>query len=195
MGFGIWDAVALATKTIKSRVESFEHIPEHDANLLAGELHIGEVSISGDVIDVTPTIQAAAYDTGDVLFSSTATITDAMRINAGKGKLESITLIDKGDQGAKVTLVFFKSTESLGTVNVAPSIADADIENTLGYVIIDTTDYLDVGGAKFATLKNIGLLVESDTGSKDIFFSAIVTGTPTYASTSDLVFRFGFERF
>lgn len=45
MGFGIWDAIALATKTIKSRIDSGEHVPMHDIGVItANETHIGEVS-------------------------------------------------------------------------------------------------------------------------------------------------------
>lgn len=185
----VLDYTSGTSRTVRTSESGGVHTPHHIP--AASENHVGEVSLPFDVISVTPAIQAAAYDTGDVLFNGTATITDAMRVNGGRGELRSINVLDKADQGAKITLVFFSVTRSLGSANGAPSISDADAADILGYVVIDTADYLDVGGAKFATLRNVGLLLEADAASRDIFVSAIVTGTPTYGSTSDLVFRFG----
>lgn len=194
MSFSIIDAAT----GLPVVIEATEVVPDeqrvvHSVVPAAGELHIGELSLPRDVFDVTPTIQAAAYDSGDVLFD-VATITNAMRVTGGKGELRSINLLDKSDSGAKITLVFFKITHSLGTINNAPSISDADAVDILGYVVIDTADYIDVGGAKFATKTNVGLMLESNTGSRDIFVAGIVTGTPTYASTSDIVLKLGIEQ-
>lgn len=194
MSFDVLDATTSLPVTIEAReVVTDEQRVVHAVVPDAGELHLGEFSLPRDVFDATPTIQAATYDTGDVLFD-VVTITNAMRVTGGKGELRSINLLDKSDSGAKITLVFFKITHSLGTINSAPSVSDADAADILGYVVIDTTDYLDVGGAKFATKTNVGLMLESNTGSRDIFVAGIVTGTPTYASTSDIVLKLGIEQ-
>lgn len=155
----------------------------------SGELHIGEVSTPADVVSLVPVLDTGAYGDGDVLFATTA-IPNAVRVTGGQAVLQSLALIDKADNGAAIDLYFFDSNVALGTFNVAPSISDANALKLLGVISIGTGDYKDVGGAKVATLRGLGLLLEAASG-RNLYVAATVAGTPTFAA-DDITIRFGF---
>lgn len=145
----------------------------------------------GDVIEITPTVlNADAYDSGDVLFDS-AQIAGVFRAAGGRSLLQSLSLIDKDDQGVAMTLVFFRTNVSLGTKDAAPSISDADALKFAHFVDIAASDYKDLGGVRVASLANIGKLFESEPGATDLYVAAITGGAPTH-TTGGLVLRFGF---
>jgi hypothetical protein len=165
----------------------------------AGESHIGEVGTPGDVVAVTLSVDTSAYADGDVL-ADFQEVTNFVRTNGGRALIQSLTVLDKDDQGVAMDIFTTPSAISLGTENSAPSITDTNAEgvqcvrppgNTYS---IEASDYKDLGGCKLATVSNIGLLVEAlgTTGhEKSIYIGAITRGgTPTY-SASGLILRFG----
>jgi hypothetical protein len=154
----------------------------------AAELHLGQIGAPGDVISVTPTLDTSAYASGDTLFDSTA-VASAVRVSAGRAVLQSITVIDKDDQGVALDLFVFDSSVTFGTANAAPSISDADAAKCLGFAQVLAADYIDVGGAKIACVKNIGLPLEAASGTT-LYIAAITRGTPTHTA-SGLVIRIG----
>lgn len=160
--------------------------------LAATENRIGTVGGSTSFIDVTLTLDTAIYAAGDVL-SATAEITNAMRVNAGTGILQSITLIDQDDQKAQLKLFIFGTNTSLGTANAAPSISDTNALNIIGGPIsIETTDYTDLGGVSVAGKDNLGKIVKAATGSRNIYIAALNgAGTPTYTAAG-IKLRLGF---
>jgi hypothetical protein len=98
----------------------------------------------------------------------------------GSGVINSITLYDYADNTAfPCYVVFHKTTTSMGTENSAPNISDANARDGIfGYVMVAASDWLDIGGLKIATVKNIGLPVTAVSGTDDLYCS-IVNGTLT----------------
>jgi hypothetical protein len=143
----------------------------------------GQVGSPGDVITVTLTVDTNIYADGDVL-ADTQVITNAMRITGGHGVLQSLQLVDPDDQGQPMDLYFFSVTHSLGTENSAPSISDANAIDIFGPVPVASSDYRDLGGCKVASVRGIGLMMESASGSRDMYVGAISRGTGTYAGGS-----------
>ena len=157
----------------------------------AGEAYVGQAGTPGDVITFTATVETAAYADGDLLFDATS-VADFVRANGGRAIIQSITVYDKGDQGVAFDLFSSPVTVDFGTVNSAVSISDADaILGVQRVCRVESSDYIDLGGVRVATLSNIGLVVEADSASRAIFLAGVTRGAPTYASTSDLVFRIG----
>jgi hypothetical protein len=68
------------------------------------------------------------------------------------------------------------------------SISDADADNILGIVNVDTWD--DLINSQASTIKNIGLLVEPASGTS-LYVGAISRGAGTYTA-SGIVLRLGF---
>lgn len=160
---------------------------------LNGLLGTTPVSSSGDVITVTPVLDTSIYASGDVLFNPIA-ITSASRANGTPVIIQSITLLDKDDQGAALDLFVSQSNNNLGTINTAPNISDTNAENLHYLGAVATTDWIDLGGCRVATIRNIGLQLEPASDSRNLFLSAITRGTPTH-SASGIVMRVGVVQF
>ncbi len=144
------------------------------------------------VLDVTPVCDTSAYTAGDVLFDTTA-VTGALRSSGGAAELVSVTLIDEDDQAAaNITLYFLRSNVSLGTINGAPNISDANAREIQGHVTIASTDFVDVGGAKVGCKTNLGLVMEAATGTT-LYVAATCAGTPTQTAAG-IKLRLGFRQ-
>lgn len=142
-------------------------------------------------VDVALSLDASgAYAAGEVL-ADTQLVANAFRTPDGAGLLQSVVVTDEDDQGVSVDLVFLSGNASLGTENGALAISDAGARNVLGIVSVSSGDYVDLGGARVATLRGIGLPVRSAPGSKDMYVGAITRGAPTH-SASGLRLRLGF---
>jgi hypothetical protein len=148
--------------------------------LPAGTNLIGTAGSPATVVTITPTLDTSAYTAGDVLFD-TAAIAGAVRTSGGQAKLVS------------VVLVFFRSNVSLGTINGAPNISDANAREIIGHVAFASGDFVDVGGSKIGCLKNIGLLLQPTTGTT-LYVAGICAGTPTQTA-SGIKIAFGFEQY
>lgn len=155
----------------------------------AGELHLGEVSNPVTVLNVTPTLDTVAYASGDVLFVSTV-CTNAFRATDLPAILNSVTVIDKADQGIAMDLYFCDTNVTTGTINVAPTISDADTASIMAIVPIASGDWKDLGGARVANIKNIWAAIKPATGTRNMYVFGVIGGAGTYTA-SDLVIRLG----
>lgn len=147
------------------------------------------------VIQATFTVDTSAYASGDVI-ANPVEIPKAVLGVDGVSVLQSLTLTDLADQGVALSLVFTTDATVLGTINSAPNISDANVlAKVLGVVAVGTADYLDLGGARVATLRNIGLMLQPASGKDSIFVGVVNgAGTPTFGAATDLSIRLGFER-
>jgi hypothetical protein len=156
--------------------------------LAAGTNRIGTVGSDDKLIEVTPTLDTVAYAAGDVFFVATQVPT----VNVSTGRtitLMSVAVVDKDDQGFAFDLHFFDRTVGFGTINAAPSISDADAAFTMGYVSIGTNDYKDLGGARVACVRGIGLEMKPNT--TDLYIAGVIQGAGTYTA-SGLVIKLAF---
>lgn len=134
-----------------------------------------------DLVDATMTLHTSALTSGVVMGSPVA-LTNAMRVAGGRGILESLVVFDEDDQGFGLDLVFESASQALGTLGSNPSISDANARDILGIVSVVASDFIDLGGQRTATLRNVGLLLEAAAASRDIFVAAISRGTGTYTA-------------
>src|SRR5688500_9553228 len=87
---------------------------------------VRQVEGDGELFRVVPVIQAAAYADGEVIFDFTE-IPEAVRRNGDIGFVKSVTVIDKSDQVFGLELYLAEAGATLGALNGAPSISDADM--------------------------------------------------------------------
>lgn len=165
-------------------------------SLAASELHLGQVGGYADILDVTPVLSVDAYGAGEVLFVATE-VPNAVRTNGGKAIVTSVQVLDVSEQAPAFDLYFWRSTQDVGTINDAVAISDAEALEFLGMVRFATTDYVDIGGQKWAILKpkDSGFLIdqiEGGAGSKSIYISGVNgAGTPDFVAASDMSFKIG----
>ena len=138
------------------------------------------------VVDVTPVLTTGAYAQNDVLFDFTDV--DLGQGSPVRGTINAFTLLDKDDNGNQVSVfVSDSSTASLGTVNSAVTITDADAATIVGYVDTGET-YEDLIASKIvrpSAFAPIGF--NSSTGS--IYVGGVLRGavTPTHTASGIVI--------
>lgn len=144
--------------------------------------------MASDLIPVTLSLDTSAYADGDVLADMQA-VADCVRVEGGRAIIQSITVLDKSDQGTALDIFISPSSASLGTENSAPNISAANTEGMQYVCRIATSDYIDLGNARIATVKNIGLMVEAAAGTTTLYIGAITRGgTPTYSAAGIIIY-------
>lgn len=135
---------------------------------------------------VTPTVDTSAYANNDLLFD-TVTITTKIRELGRTGYIAAVEINDKDDEGSALSLVFMHTSNSAGSINSAPTISDANSDNTIGWVSVATTDYQDVGGNKQASVKNLNIPIPTKGTGLYMYGVVGASATPTYTAATDLV--------
>lgn len=152
-----------------------------------------QVSKVFKTVSVTPTVSTSpAYEASDQV-GGIQTLENAMR-SGGTAILQGVTVVDAGKQNAALTIFFFKSLPTVASVdNGATTITDAELKKSVGHITVAADDYEDVAGGSVASVKNVNLPLAS--GAQGHLYAVVMTtGTPTYASTTDLVFTYSFEQ-
>ena len=140
-------------------------------------------TIDGDVLALTPTLDTAIYADGDVLFDTVA-IANAANSGVEFMQVVTINVLDEDDQGAAFDLLFLDSNVSIGTVNAAVSVTDANARSILGRVSVASGDYYDLGGCRIATVRLSGpLALKVAAGATTLYVAGVSRGTGTYTAS------------
>lgn len=136
------------------------------------------------VIDVTLVADTSAYADNDVL-AIPQVIPGVFSPPGGVKVLRSVVLLDEADQAQDIDLLFLDANATLGTINAAVSISDADARKVIGKVSIVAADYCDLVNSQVAVKEGLYLPMRAAANSGDLWIAAIVrSGTPTYAAAS-----------
>lgn len=144
----------------------------------AGEAHIGETGRWSDLVVVTPAIAAAGFSAKDVV-GGKLTLTGAVRLAAGKGKITGVKLVDASKQNADM-LIFIFGADLAGSYadNDAEAVTAADWLKWIGTIKILSTDYEQMANA---SLVDLGFELDVKAAAGTTLYALIVTtGTPTY---------------
>jgi hypothetical protein len=118
-------------------------------------------------VDVTPTVEAAAYAAGDCLHASAIAVAGAARVDSGSGKIVSVVVSDKQGQGKNMTAVFFEASPSTicAAINGAFDPADADLLNIVGGapISINAHDAFSDNGVSWAVAPYAPFKLDSGT--------------------------------
>ena len=160
------------------------------AALPAGEAHLGEVGRWSDLITVTPAIAAAPFSANDVV-GGKLTLSGAVRVAGGKGKITGLKLVDASQQNAGL-LIFIFGADLAGAYldNAAEAVTAADWLKWIGTIKILPTDYEEMANA---SLVDLGFEMDVKAVAGTTLYALIVTtGTPTYgANALQLIFAVG----
>lgn len=160
------------------------------------------------IVTATPVIIPAAYSSGDFIGSLTR-IPDAVLDSSGVCLLQSLVVVDKALQSVALDLWFFDNAVTIASAdNAAFDLTDAELAAYgIGSITLAAGDYKASSSNSMATLRALNLVLQSKVGvsnnkllpagasPRDLYFALVSRATPTYASASDLVFKFGFEQF
>lgn len=144
---------------------------------------------------IVPTTAAELHTALDMVFGPTA-LTNLMRDFDAEGYLSSLTLWDKSNtpqiSAHDLTIDFWKTNVTLAAAGAAFAASDAEGLEHLGGLTIDSTEWKDVGstGQRVTLPANdsrMGIHLIPKLGTRDVYVSGYTEGTPTPASTSDLI--------
>jgi hypothetical protein len=151
----------------------------------------------------TPTISTTpAYTSGDCL-GGLQTISNAARASGAGGAINSIRILDKTQaQRAAMDLLFFSSSVSSAGDNNPAAFSDADMANCVAIVSILAGDYNTAWAG--VPLNSVAFKPNTATATwpatmaipyfcaagTSLYVQAVVRGTPTYTSTTDVVFQY-----
>jgi hypothetical protein len=145
------------------------------------------------VVEIVPVLDTAIYADNDVLFVPIAVpgFQDAYATAGSRArKLVSVAILDEADQGQDIDLVFSQGDITLGTINGAVNVTDADARKILGVVSMLIADHSDLINSMMATKWGVSLILQPNT---TLYLGGILrSGTPTYGASS-LRIKLGFE--
>ena len=153
------------------------------------------------IIDVTPTLDTSEYADGDSLFNKHE-IPNAVLGNGGTAELINVTVNSKKASATPMEIILLGADQSMEAANAAMNITavEGTAANFCGWVDIPADGCLDMGNYIIGMPVNeagakpkLPFLVQADSDSTSIFFTAIIGGTVTYAN-GDLTFRFHFKQ-
>lgn len=173
--------------------------------VIEGDTNLGlSVNVKGRTtrVQVTPTIDTNIYASGDCL-GGLMSIAGAASYSTGGGRLLGVSVVDKTQaQRAAMDLVFFSQSVTVAGNNSPFATSDADMVYAVGAISLGSWSYLTAfAGTPLNSLAvwpspaSAATSVQSGEipyvcAATTLYCQAIVRGTPTYTSTSDLVFSF-----
>lgn len=161
-----------------------------DSGDSSGSVLSGSVGGFTKLIKVVPVINTSAYTGGDAV-GGKQTLTDALRSSGGTAVLESIMVLDRGNQKAALEILIFDADPTAATItNNSPFVFSTDDLKVLARIPVAASDYVTLDSKATATIKGIGVTLKAETGTS-LYAAVVTTGTPTYVSASDLQFIYG----
>ncbi len=134
-------------------------------------------------IAVTPTLDTAAYASGDSLHTTVLSFANAVRTTAGSGVIEALIVSDHDVQSAAGELWLFSATVTPATVNTAHSISDAHADLCVG--VIPFGPYY--ASALNSVSVNRGIGLPFSVAATTLFGILVTRGTPTYTASGLVV--------
>lgn len=136
-------------------------------------------------LSATPTVSTSpAYAAKDAV-GGLMTFSNAARASGGTIRVDAVQVEDKGQQMKDLDLVLFDRSITAPTDNAVFAPSDAEVANCVGVVPITAGDFADFSTNSVASRTAVGL--SAVLNGTDLFGVLVARGTPTYASTSDIV--------
>lgn len=140
---------------------------------------------------ITPVCETSAVAAGDII----ANPTEIPNFSLGPDQptyLVKMIVYDQDDNTAgDLRIVFLANSTSLGTLNSAPNISDANGLDIIGDILIASADWHDLGGFKWVEidLSKLPQAMHPKSGTSSVYF-AILAGGATTSTASGIKCRF-----
>lgn len=138
--------------------------------------------------DTTAVSTSPAYTAGDAV-GGKRTLSSALT-SVGTGILESITILDRANQKAAMTLFIFDADPSAATItDNSAFVFSTDDLKVIAQINIAAADYVTTNSKAIAQKTGLGMTLKS--AGTTLYAALVTTGTPTFAATSDVQLEFG----
>ncbi len=147
------------------------------------------------VKEITPVIDTAIYAPNDVLFVPIE-IKDTGRVAGGVIVLNNVIMLDEDYETAfAFDLMFFRSAITLGALNAAISISDANAQEIVGIVKVAATDVIDAINSMLYFRNTLDVQMKLAATSPSLWVAGVLrSGTPTFAAATNLKLKLGFTQ-
>lgn len=143
-------------------------------------------------VSVTPTVTASAYTANNAI-GGLQTVSIFRTATQPSGILNFISLASKGGiTAAEALYIFTKSPASTCTDKSAFVLSSTDLPYLVGGVPITLTPAATAGTTQTTATTSLNVSVSNQDSSPtaNLYVCAVTTGTPTPASTTDLIFNY-----
>jgi hypothetical protein len=143
------------------------------------------------VISITPTSNVDAHATGDVIAAPEELVNFAAEDGRGV-RIESVVVIDEGDVGGAMDLVFLSESGSIGAESAAYTMTDVVALTCLGTINILAAEFDDSVNNKIAThIVNGGLIIHPAAGSTSVWMGLVARGNIDLTAADDITIKIG----
>ena len=139
-------------------------------------------------VTVTPTLDTNAYAAGDILFNPTEVASVTLE-SAGYARLVGLSIFDGDAQAAALDLYILQASTSLGTINTAPNITDANLDppNFQHVVSFVAADWANISGASVISWSHEGDGLPCVSSGTSMYIAALTQGTPTHTASGMVI--------
>lgn len=141
------------------------------------------------IATLTLSLDTSAYVDGD-LMADVQELTDAVRPVMRTGIIQTLTVIDKDDNGGAFEVWITGDSTSWGTENDAIAVTDALAEDIQGRIVVGGGDYYDLGAVSVAHIRNLGIPIQAAANTTSVYVAAVARGANTYTA-SGIILKFG----
>lgn len=139
--------------------------------------------------DTTAVSTTPAYTAGDAV-GGKRTLANAVR-TPGTGILQSISILDRANQKAAMTLFIFDANPTAATItDNAAFVFSTDDLNVIAQVSVAASDYVTTNSKAVAVISGLQIPLKAASGTS-LYAALVTTGTPTFAATTDVQLEFG----
>jgi hypothetical protein len=150
----------------------------------------GNVGSFTTVIKDTTAVTAAAYSAGNAV-GGKRTLANAVRVSGGTGILQSLTLLDRANQKAAMTLYIFDADPTNATLtDHAAFVFSTDDLKVIAQVTINAGDYVTTNSKAIVNYGGLGIPLKAASGTT-LYAALVTSGTPTFANTTDVQLEVG----
>lgn len=156
----------------------------------------GQSTSYNNVIEVIPTVSTSPAYTAEDQVGGIQTLSNVCRAQGYGATLVSLVVTDRAKQSVALSCFFFDELPTVTSVdNGSIDISDAEMaDKCIGVVSLSAASYVNVSLNSVVTAGSggTGLYLKSKDADGKIYVVVKTTGTPTYASTTDLLFKYSF---
>lgn len=146
------------------------------------------------VVEITPTVSTSpAYSANDQV-GGIQTIALPEDVASSGCFLSHVHVVDKGAQSAALSIILFDELPTVASSdNAALNITDAEMaDKAIFTVAIASAGYVSTSANSIGTSGATAIGHHFKPKANNLYAVVKTSGTPTYASTSDLVFKYAF---
>lgn len=139
---------------------------------------------------ITPSSNVDSHADGDVI-AAPEELVNFVQVPGGAARIDTIVIIDEGDVGGDVDLIFLNASGSIGAESSAFTMTDAVALTFIGAVNVPASAYFDAVDNKVACLNNVNMVINAAEGETSVWMGVVADASIDLTATDDLTIKIG----